>query len=82
MVLLSCLFAILIGAIGLYFVAENFRSGRETGIIFIRGMKYERKESNGWFRVAWFMNWLVAAVFGGLIVGGILIGVLAVVGDI
>ena len=82
MVLLSCLGALLISAIGLYFVRENFRTARKTGVIYIRGSRYDRAEGEGWFRVAYGINWLVAAMFCLLGIGGLVIGALSLLGKI
>jgi hypothetical protein len=82
MVLLSCLGAVLVSGIGLYFVRENFRNARETGVIYIRGARYDRAEGEGWFRIAYGINWLVAAMFGLLGISGLVIGALSLLGKI
>ena len=80
--MLSCLGAVLVSAIGLYFVRKNFRTARETGVIYIRGSRYDRCDGEGWFRIAYGINWLVAAMFGALGICGIVIGALSLLGKI
>ena len=72
--------ALLVSSGGLYFVRENFRRARTEGVIYIRSARYERKDSEFWFRVAYWINWLTACIFGAAGIAGVVLAVLILLG--
>jgi hypothetical protein len=69
---------IIVGCVGLYFVRENFRNARESGSIYISKVRFERRNGEGWFRAAYWINWVVAAIFGTMTIGGVVLGAMLI----
>ena len=79
---LALIGAIVVSLIGLYFVRKNFRTARETGVIYIRGSKYNRVDSEAWFRVAYVLNWITGGFFLALGVSAVVLAILIIAGTI
>jgi hypothetical protein len=71
---------LLVSSVGLYFVRENFRRARTEGVIYIRGARYERKDSEFWFGVAYWINWLTAGIFAAAGIAAVVLAVLISMG--
>jgi hypothetical protein len=80
--LLACFGAVFVGLVGWYFVWANFRTARNTGIIYVRGARYDRRDGEMQYRIAFVTNIFIAVVFATLGIGGLAVGVMILTGNL